>query len=70
MSRSRRCLVSGVAAIALAAAGLATITGMSMSTAPRYEASQCPPGYQLNPQNTQQCVPTYNPYGTPQGPNS
>ncbi|HEY4007429.1 MAG TPA: hypothetical protein VGM60_19910 [Pseudonocardia sp.] len=43
---------------------------MSMGTAPRYEASQCPPGYQLNPQNTQQCVPMYNPYGTPQGPNS
>ena len=70
MSRSRRCLISGVAAIALGAAGAITLTGASTSTAPRFEASQCPPGYQLNPQNTQQCVPMYNPYGTPQGPSS
>jgi hypothetical protein len=24
---------------------------------------QCPPGYELNPQNTQQCVPMGNPFG-------
>jgi hypothetical protein len=61
-------MISAVAAIALGAAGLATIT--STSSALRYEASQCPPGYQLNPQNTQQCVPMYNPYGAPQAPYS
>jgi hypothetical protein len=67
MSRSYRSLVSGVVALVVGLVGGVALTGAAAapvtSTVALFKSMQCPPGYILNPQNTQQCVPWNNPYG-------
>jgi len=63
-SRSYRRLVPAVVALLAGILGAGLFTGTAeASPVGIVKAVQCPMGYQLNPQNTQQCVPSMNPYG-------
>ncbi|WP_156934760.1 hypothetical protein [Pseudonocardia spinosispora] len=64
MSRIRGCLVVGAVAASLGLVGTAAMATPAVS----YQAAQCPPGYTLNPQNTQQCVPSDQTGMTPGAP--
>ena len=71
MSRSTRRLVPGIIALLAAILGAGLSTGVaSASPAGIVKSVQCPLGYELSPQNTQECVPSNNPYagmGMPAG---
>ncbi|WP_028936533.1 hypothetical protein [Pseudonocardia spinosispora] len=66
MLRTRTCLVAGALAVGLGLAGVITVAAPASSTT--NEAAQCPPGYSLNPQNTQQCIPNDQTGMTPGSP--
>lgn len=67
MSRSDRRLVAVMSVLSTAAgfgavaAGVLGVTGGA--TTGLVKTVQCPTGYVLNPQNTQECVPAGNPFG-------
>ena len=67
MLRSRRYVASGFVALTATLIGGGALAGTAVASpvtsAPTIVKSvQCPNGYQLNPQNTQQCTPSSSPY--------
>lgn len=67
MLRTRTCLVAGAMAVGLGLTGVVTVTAAPVSSTTN-QAAQCPPGYTLNPQNTQQCIPADQTGMTPGAP--
>lgn len=64
MSSRYRRLISATVAVAAATLGAGVFGGVALASPSGIVKSvQCPMGYQLNPQNTQQCVPSTDPYG-------
>jgi hypothetical protein len=69
MSRSSSCVMVGVATLVLGFAGsVLTSQAASASVGSLHKATACPPGYTLDPQNSQQCIPFGSGPGGPSGP--
>jgi hypothetical protein len=75
MSRSGKRITVGLAALALGVTG-SVLTVSAASAAPVsavsiYKSTACPPGYTIDPQNSQQCIPmSPDPYGNGGGSSS
>jgi hypothetical protein len=64
MSQLDRRPMAVVSALAVAGAVVAGMLGVIGGTSTGLvKTVQCPSGYVLNPQNTQQCVPAADPFG-------
>jgi hypothetical protein len=66
MSRSRRCLTSGLVALTVGLVGGVLLPATALaspvtSAGTVFKSVQCPNGYALNPQDTQQCTPKSSP---------
>jgi hypothetical protein len=57
-----------VLSVLLATVAVAVAGARGVEPSVGYQAVQCPPGYQLDPQNTQRCIPMGGMPGMPTAP--